>query len=96
MLNDGRPIRADELRPWLRERGKDQLDSTDASLENQDLLVGMKLDDVERRLIETTLARFEGHRAKTAAALGIGIRTLSGKLRSYGYAPREKDFAKAG
>jgi hypothetical protein len=26
--------------------------------------------------------------------LGIGIRTLSGKLRSYGYAPREKDFAR--
>ena len=27
--------------------------------------------------------------------LGIGLRTLSGKLRTYGYAPREKDFAKA-
>ena len=29
-------------------------------------------------------------------ALGIGLRTLSGKLRQYGYAPREKSFAKAG
>jgi DNA-binding NtrC family response regulator len=45
---------------------------------------------MERQMIEATLARFEGHRAKTAAALGIGIRTLSGKLREYGYAPRAK------
>jgi DNA-binding NtrC family response regulator len=50
---------------------------------------------MERQLIETTLERFDGHRAKTAEALGIGVRTLSGKLRSYGYAPREKHFAKA-
>jgi DNA-binding NtrC family response regulator len=45
---------------------------------------------MERRLIEATLERFDGHRAKTAQALGIGIRTLSGKLRAYGYAPRAK------
>jgi hypothetical protein len=31
----------------------------------------------------------------TAQALGIGIRTLSNKLRSYGYAPREKSFVRA-
>ena len=44
--------------------------------------------EMERRLIETTLARHEGHRERTAEALGIGIRTLSGKLREYGYPPR--------
>ena len=44
---------------------------------------------MERRLIEATLEHFAGHRAKTAKALGIGLRTLSGKLRQYGYAPRE-------
>jgi DNA-binding NtrC family response regulator len=96
VLNSGQPISAAELRPWLREGCTKQTDSSSDSAEPQDLLVGMKLDDVERRLIETTLARYEGHRAKTAAALGIGIRTLSGKLRAYGYAPRERDFAKAG
>ena len=47
-------------------------------------------------LIEATLEHYSGHRAKTAKALGIGIRTLSGKLRQYGYAPREKTFSKAG
>ncbi len=45
---------------------------------------------MEKKLIEATLERFGGHRAKTAKALGIGLRTLSGKLRHYGYAPREK------
>ena len=56
---------------------------------------GATLEAVERRLIETTLAQYDGHRAKTAEALGIGLRTLSGKLRQYGYAPREKNFARA-
>jgi DNA-binding NtrC family response regulator len=55
----------------------------------------LTLDELERRMIVATLEKNHGHRAKTAEALGIGIRTLSGKLRAYGYAPREKDFAKA-
>ncbi len=54
--------------------------------------VGMSLEEMERRLIEATLDHYDGHRARTAKALGIGIRTLSGKLRQYGYAPREKSF----
>jgi transcriptional regulator with GAF, ATPase, and Fis domain len=61
-----------------------------------DVPVGMRLEEMERKLIEATLEHFGGHRAKTAEALGIGIRTLSGKLREYGYAPREKSFSKAG
>jgi DNA-binding NtrC family response regulator len=96
VLNAGHPIGADELRPWLRQPNKSQLDAAPEADDFATPAAGMKLDDVERRLIETTLARYQGHRAKTAAALGIGIRTLSGKLRSYGYAPREKDFARAG
>ena len=54
--------------------------------------VGISLEEMERRLIEATLEHYGGHRARTAKALGIGIRTLSGKLRQYGYAPREKSF----
>ena len=41
------------------------------------------------------LQRYDGHRQKTAEALGIGVRTLSGKLRAYGLAPRAKTFSKA-
>jgi DNA-binding NtrC family response regulator len=47
---------------------------------------------MERRLIEATLEHFDGHRAKAAQALGIGIRTLANKLRLYGYGPRARTF----
>jgi transcriptional regulator with GAF, ATPase, and Fis domain len=88
VLNSGQPIRADELRPWL---AADLLPPG----RSEHLSAGATLEEAERRLIETTLAQFDGHRAKTAKALGIGIRTLSGKLRQYGYAPREKNFARS-
>ncbi len=52
--------------------------------------VATRLEDVEREMIEATLAHFDGHREKTAQSLGIGVRTLQGKLRQYGYKPREK------
>lgn len=83
VLNGGRAIQADELQPWLIARG--------AEKQSQDPLpVGLSLHEMERKLIESTLERFGGHRARTAQALGIGIRTLSGKLRDFGYAPRAK------
>jgi DNA-binding NtrC family response regulator len=95
VLNQGRPITADELRPWLRD-GRRQIPVETNPVDAADTApAGKTLDEVERRLIETTLEKYGGHRAKTAEALGIGIRTLSGKLRAYGYAPREKSFAKA-
>lgn len=42
------------------------------------------LDDVERRHIEFVLGRMNGHRERTARALGIGVKTLYRKLRGYG------------
>ena len=53
---------------------------------------GATLAEVERQVILATLQRFDGHRARTAEALGIGVRTLSGKLRDYGVPPREKQL----
>ena len=97
VLNLGNPIAAEELRDWLLDtpsaRGSDRAcgEAGVARIE-----AGLNLDDMERKLIEATLERFNGHRAKTAEALGIGIRTLSGKLKAYGYAPRTKAFARAG
>jgi DNA-binding NtrC family response regulator len=78
---------ADELRRWLISSPQDE---TASSAEG--MPVGVSLEEMERRLIEATLDHYAGHRARTAKALGIGIRTLSGKLRQYGYAPREKSF----
>jgi DNA-binding NtrC family response regulator len=85
-------IRADRLQPWL-------VDSRDYNRQNSlatsipaHSANGISLAELERRTILATLARFDGHRARTAEALGIGLRTLSGKLRLYGVAPREKQL----
>jgi len=94
VLSAGRPVQAEDLRPWLIDPEGSLSQITDTS-SSPALTSGMKLEDMERRLIEATLERFEGHRAKAAQALGIGIRTLSNKLRQYGYAPRTRAFAKA-
>jgi DNA-binding NtrC family response regulator len=95
VLNQGEPIRAKEIQPWLRHEAQ-QRTTAPTTAENTDVLpVGLTLDEVERRMIVATLEQFNGHRGKAAEALGIGLRTLSGKLRAYGYAPREKDFANA-
>jgi DNA-binding NtrC family response regulator len=44
---------------------------------------GRLLEDIERDAIVTTLQRFNGHRQKTAQALGIGVRTLGLKLKKW-------------
>jgi transcriptional regulator with GAF, ATPase, and Fis domain len=91
VLCTGESITADDLRPWL-------IDSPEqAAVAAKSVApAGLSMQDMERQLIEATLDRFDGHRAKTAEALGIGLRTLSGKLKQWGYAPRTRQFAKAG
>jgi transcriptional regulator with GAF, ATPase, and Fis domain len=95
VLNDGEAITADDMCDWLQPQA-DSFDGTDADSPNSRIAAGLSLEAMERKLIEATLDRFAGHRAKTAEALGIGLRTLSGKLKQYGYAPRTKSFAKVG
>jgi len=87
VLNQGEPISANEMRPWLEQPEHAELSSAEGTLP-----VGSSLEEVERQMIIATLEHYAGHRAKAAQALGIGVRTLSGKLRNYGYAPRAKDF----
>lgn len=74
-------VTADQLRKWLPRSGPNLKPSVP---------VGMSIQEMERYLIEATLERFGGHREKTAKALGIGVRTLTEKLRQYGYPPRAK------
>jgi DNA-binding NtrC family response regulator len=71
-------LTAESLRPWLE--GESTSVSGGAS--------GMTLREMERKLIETTFNRCRGNREQTAQTLSIGLRTLSGKLREYGYPPR--------
>ena len=75
-IASGGEITADEIEPWLEQ------DSESAEAP------GLTLREMERKLIEATFNRFGGNRELTAKALKIGIRTLSGKLREYGYPPR--------
>jgi DNA-binding NtrC family response regulator len=88
VLYAGKAVAADEIRGWL-------IDQHSREGADRDPPVGLSLHEMERRLIEATLEHHHGHRAKTAEALGIGIRTLSGKLKEYGYAPRCKTFSRA-
>lgn len=67
---------ADLIEPWLRSEAHDA-DGFGALRE------GRMLEDMERQLIERTLARFNGHRAKSAKALGMGVRTLGMKLKQW-------------
>jgi DNA-binding NtrC family response regulator len=81
------------LRPWLLPvDGSGCIDRAAGDPNASGFPVGTSLQDMERTLIETTLNQFSGHRERTAKALGIGVRTLANKLRSYGYAPREKSY----
>ena len=93
VLAEGHTITAELIQPWLR---LDTPTNETPTIQPSDSMpVGMSLAEIERRMILTTLEKFDGHRAKTAEALGIGVRTLSSKLRSYGVAPRQKDFSGA-
>jgi DNA-binding NtrC family response regulator len=90
VLSENRSVRADEVRRWLIPSGRTPSAEVPAGIP-----VGLSLAEMERRLIEATLQHFGGHREKTAKALGIGVRTLTDKLRRYGYAPRERSFQRS-
>lgn len=70
-------INVSDLEPWMEQ-----------GTEGEPGDPGMTLAQMERKLIEATFNRYGGNRELTAKALSIGIRTLSGKLREYGYPPR--------
>jgi DNA-binding NtrC family response regulator len=78
VLDPGPVLKPENLRPWLSDNGEADVD----------VGAGLTLKQMERKLIEATLRQCHGHRVRTAEALGIGVRTLTGKLRTYGYPPR--------
>lgn len=46
--------------------------------------IGTTLSEVERSLIFATLEHFDGHKERTAAALGVSLKTLYNRLKEYG------------
>ena len=49
---------------------------------------GVPLREAERRLLEATLAATGGNRTHAAEMLGISLRTMRNKIRTYGLPPR--------
>jgi DNA-binding NtrC family response regulator len=79
-------VRAELIQAWLPS------DTAPALIPSGTLRPGRLLEDMERQLIERTLARFNGHREKSAKALGMGVRTLGMKLKQW----REEEAALSG
>lgn len=52
------------------------------------IAAGLPLREVERRLLEATLVATKGNRTHAAEMLGISLRTMRNKIRSYGLPPR--------
>ena len=48
------------------------------------LRAGVSLEDMERRLLEMTLQATGGNRSRAAGLLGVSLRTVRNKIRSYG------------
>lgn len=75
-LCTGSTIEASLVQPWL---GSSAPETEGLG----PLREGRMLEDMERQLIERVLQKHGGHRAKTAKALGMGVRTLGMKLKQW-------------
>jgi DNA-binding NtrC family response regulator len=61
-----------------------QPSTADEFLKDDQLRPGVSLENAERKLLEMTLAATKGNRSRTAAMLGVSLRTVRNKIRSYG------------
>jgi DNA-binding NtrC family response regulator len=50
---------------------------------------GQTLQEMERRLLQSTLQATCGNRTRTAELMGVSLRTVRNKIREYGLPPRE-------
>jgi len=99
VLTPGPMVEAALIEPWLNDpampveggpgtfRNDEQRmldDDADGSIPNDLVCDGtVTLEDIEREAILATLRRHNGHRQRSAAALGIGVRTLGLKLKKW-------------
>ena len=72
VLCAGEEIAGEVIAPWLEGQAR-----------TAPSLVGVPLEEVERRAIEENLKACDGHREKTARRLGITSRTLRDKLKRW-------------
>jgi DNA-binding NtrC family response regulator len=96
VLSNGRVVEADGFRLEAMESGSVSRSTAPRYANDQNnhptptsddairLLIGMPIDEVEKRLIIATLAHCGGNKSKAARQLQIGLKTLYRKLDSYG------------
>jgi DNA-binding NtrC family response regulator len=58
--------------------------SPERGAEDDHLRAGVSLENMERKLLEMTLEATRGNRSRAAALLGVSLRTVRNKIRSYG------------
>jgi two-component system response regulator FlrC len=75
--------RAFALRGRLKITPGDLFDHTVETAGSSELQAGQSVDEMERKLIMTTLDQTNGNRTHAAKLLGISLRTLRNKLREY-------------
>jgi DNA-binding NtrC family response regulator len=79
VLEAGHEVGLEVIRPLLT----GPIKAASMAVEKVQYRDGQILADAERDLIMNTLKRFDGHREKSARALGIGLRTLGLKIKRW-------------
>jgi DNA-binding NtrC family response regulator len=88
VLGLGPEVTADEIGPWLTGLGP--------TAGGPQFEPGTSLEIVEREMIRATLEKLGGHRARTAEALGISVRTLGMKIKAFDLADVGRSLALGG
>jgi transcriptional regulator with PAS, ATPase and Fis domain len=60
----------------------------ETSATSEKMKPGTTLEEVEKRLLESTLQATGGNRTRAAALMGVSLRTVRNKIREYGLAAR--------
>jgi two-component system response regulator AtoC len=90
LLCEGDVVTGELVRRWLQPHAaiaSPEPTVVIPSVDPIDALVGRSLAQVEHDLVQRTLAHHAGNRTRTAATLGIGVRTLFNKLHEPAAAP---------
>ncbi|MCR5866837.1 MAG: sigma-54-dependent transcriptional regulator [Aquincola tertiaricarbonis] len=84
LMADGRDIDDEWLQPGLGAGTKARPPTV--TVDDPDTLtvrIGQPLAEIERAVILATLKRFDHHKERTAAALGVSLKTLYNRLKEY-------------
>ncbi|MGA3347755.1 MAG: sigma-54 dependent transcriptional regulator [Candidatus Sulfotelmatobacter sp.] len=68
----------------LEDAGWDEIGVEEKKASDDRLRAGVSLENMERKLLEMTLDATGGNRSRTAEMLGVSLRTVRNKIRSYG------------